>query len=176
MSKLSVVKGSLEARTDLIIASIRTQQFYPTTCGWSQTVDIWVAPVQGIYKAAGLQEFMMGLVPEGIEASCMDQFREWQDELEFGKLYFDEEIGYEDITRRCTITEEWLPMPEGFVDGYKEIESRIPYRRRTWVRVFPDAQIATDILSGALKTEYRIKNCDLRRYQPGFLERVLRKR
>ena len=176
MSKLSIVKQSLETNPEVVIAKVFENNYLPGRNGyWSHTMDFWVAPKNGLYTAEELQEFMMGLVPEGLEPTSKDDFRKYdkKSDLSLGKLYFDEDIGQEKVTRICTLTDEDLLNVSGFVDGQRTIEESRPYQRRTWVRPFPNEALVEDLLEGKLGSKYSIRPEELKRYQSGVLQRLL---
>jgi hypothetical protein len=146
-------------------------------------MDYWVAPKDGLYTAEELQDFMMGLVPEGLQPTCKDDFRQYDKNsyLSFGKLYFDEKVGEERrITKRIlTLTDEELLNVAGFVKGEQTIDKDVTqeYTRRTWVRPFPNESFARDVLDGKLEySEYQAKPSDLKRYQPNLLQRLVGKK
>lgn len=155
MSKLTLVRKALQENPDISIVDAPERNYLPYKDGyWSHTVDFHVAPKTGvIYTAKELQALMMSLIP-GLEPTCRDDFREWEREIDFGKLYFDEVIGVEDIRREIVLTDEDMFLSAGFVEGKQIIEKRIDVMRRTWVRLFPNAQIAAAALRG--ENEYRI--------------------
>lgn len=158
MSKLAQVRKALEGNPNISIVGAPERNYLPDRSGFfSHTVDFHVAPKSGIYTAEELQALMMSLVP-GLGPTCKDDFREWDDGMEFGKLYFDEQIGTEDISRTINLTVDDAAA-EGFVDGQQIVEKTLPVERRTWVRLFPDAQIASAALKG--ENVYRISKDDL---------------
>ena len=168
MSKLSLVRQALEHNPRVLIGKVMEKNHLPRRDGyWSHTVDFLVAPHGGLYTAAELQEFMMSLVPQGLETTCLDSFHDYPDlsAMNFGKLYFDEDIGNEEITRVCTITDPDLLNEGGFVNGKRTIQEEKPYQRRTWIRPFPNLKIIKDALEGKLRSEYYIDREDLERYK-----------
>ncbi len=176
MSKLAIVRQALETNPEVVIVTVQERNYLPDRDGyWSHTMDFFVAPTKGIYTADGLQDFMMGLIPD-LKPTCTDRFWQGSESLEFGKLYFDEKIGNEQITRICTLADQELLNASGFMDGKRKIEETEDYQRRTWVRLFPDQKIAADILEGKLDGEYHINMDHLRMYQPNLLQRMLSRR
>jgi len=141
MSKLSIIRKSLEEDPEVVIAKVFERNYLPGRIGyWSHTMDFWVAPKNGLYTAGELQEFMLSLVPKGLGPTLIDNFSQHGEKsvLDFGKLYFDEQIGEEKVTRTCTLTDKELLNVSGFVDGKTTIEETQPYVRRIWVKPFPD--------------------------------------
>lgn len=92
MSKLRTVREWLETNPEVIIAKVLENNYLPgrKNC-FSHTVDFWVAPKNGLYTAEELQGFMMGLVPDGLQPTHKNDFRQyWEDgDLNFGRLYFN---------------------------------------------------------------------------------------
>ena len=141
MSKLSIVRQALETNPEVIIVDSQERNYLPDRSGFfCHTMDYWVAPKDGLYTAEELQDFMMSLVPEGLQPTCKDDFRQYDknSDLEFGKLYFDEKVGEErKITKRIlTLTDEELFNVAGFVNGEQTIDNDViqEYTRRTWVK------------------------------------------
>lgn len=144
MSKLEEVRKALFGNAAIVVIDIQTNKFDPDRSGYHQeTVDFTVAPKKGIYDADKLQELMMKLVP-GVSLTCKDDFRSSGESMQFGKLYFDENIGEEKMRREITITDKTLLSnpPAGFENGKKIIEQTSVLERRTWVRLYPNARIA----------------------------------
>ncbi len=169
MSKLSTVKKALEENQKIVIVAVEDQNYLPYRDGyWSHTVNICIAPKSGMYEASDLQELMMSLVPT-LKFTCKDDFRDGRDELEYGKLYFDETIGTEVIRRELTLTEEDATCKE-FTDGKLIIEETRNIERRTWVRLYPDEKIAAKALEGF--DEYRISRDKLEKSK-GVFRRIV---
>ena len=179
MSKLTIVRQSLETNPEVVITKVFEKSYLPGRDGfWSHTMDFFVAPKNGLYTAEELQKFMMGLVPEGLQPTCKDDFSQYDQnsDLSLGKLYFDEDIGQEKVTRICTLTDEQLFNVSKFINGQRTIEESRAYQRRTWVRPFPSESLVRDLLEGKLSSEYRIRPEELKRYQPGFFQRIVGRR
>lgn len=179
MDKLTTVRDALEANPDIVIVDVRDYNYIPERDGyWSHTVDFIVAPKKGIYSADKLQELMITLVP-ALNPTTTDKFRQWDWEMAFGKLYFDEEVGTEEIAinRKITLTDEKLFSMEGFQNGQRTIEvhKKEPLRRRTWVRLYPNVEIALLALKGI--HEHNIPPNELRKwkYSRGGIPRLLQK-
>jgi hypothetical protein len=170
MTKLRQVLRALENSQDITIIRTEERNHLPNKyMGWSHTVDFIVAPkTTGVYSASKLQSLMMSLVP-GLEPSTFDIFNDLGADLRFGKLYFDEEIGTLHVRREALLTDEDLFAFDGFVEGKKVIESDDVLKRRIWVRLYPDVQIATDAQRDG--NEYMIKKNELPRYR-GILSRL----
>jgi hypothetical protein len=151
---LNAVKKDLFANPSVEVVDIRVQNHLPYADGyWTETVNIVVAPMKGIYEADKLQELMMQLTPS-TQCTCKDDFRESETTLSFGKLYFDEDIGVEKryLRRELIITDGDLLKKElkDFVDGKCVIEEgndNIAIRRRTWVRLYPNVQVALKVVN-----------------------------
>lgn len=170
MSKLTHVRKALQDNPSIKIVGAPEQNYLPGRNGyWSHTVDFHVAPkTGGVYTAKELQALMMSLVP-GLEPTCKDDFREWDREMEFGKFYFDEDIGTEAVRHEVVLSDEDMFSSGGFVDGRRIIERTEKVQRRTWVRLFPNAQIAAAALEG--ENEYRIPKNELAKYR-GIVARL----
>ena len=152
MSKLTDVGAALAARDDIIVVNEKINTHLPNDDGyWMQTVQIIVAPKEGIYGAEELQELMMGLVPP--DHSAKDDFYGGEIAMRFGKLYFDEVIGTESTvgTRTITITDPDVALPSEYKEGTVEIDLAVIGKdrlRRTWVFVYPDSTFAATALQG----------------------------
>ena len=170
MSKLTHVRKALEDNPNITIVGALERNYLPDSNGyWSHTVDFHVAPkTGGVYTAKELQTLMMSLVL-GLEPTCKDDFREWDREMEFGKLYFDEDIGTEAVRHEIILTDEDVFSSDGFVDGKRIIERTEKVQRRTWVRLFPNMQIAAAALKG--ENAFRISKNDLSKYR-GIVARL----
>jgi len=164
-SKTSHVQEALKANKDIEIVEIQESNYLPGKNGFSHTFDIYVAPKQGIYDAEKLQALMEALVPD-LEPTMSDRFWESDSQMSFGKLYFDETIGTEHTRREITLTDAGLQSTEGFVEGKKVIESTQDLRRRTWVRLYPNVQIAAFAVDG--QDQWSIDKKDLIKYQGTF--------
>ena len=172
MSKLTTVRKSLETNSEAVIAKVFEKNYLFERNGYlSHTMDFWVAPKNGLYTVKELQEFMISLVPNGMEPTERFDFRQCnsESELELGKLYFEENIGQEKVKRICTITDEELLNVSGFVDGEKTIEEVRPYKRIIGVLPFPSEAFVGDFLEGKLSSSSRVRPEDLKRYQPKAL-------
>lgn len=179
MSKLTIVRKSLETNPEVVIAKVFEKNYLPGRDGyWSHTMDFWVVPKNGLYTAKKLQDFMMSLVPEGLEPTSIDDFRQYnkKSSLDLGKLYFDEDIGQEKVTRICTLSDEELLNVSGFVNGQRTIEEDRPYQRRTWVSLFPNKALVRDLLEGKLNSVYNVQPKELKRYRPGVLQRLVKRK
>ena len=152
MSKLAHVRKALESNPKIKIVGAPEKNYLPErddSGNWSHTVDFHVAPkTGGVYTAEGLQALMMSLVP-GLEPTWKLDFCEGRShEMTFGTLFFDEEIGTKAVRRKIVLTDEDMFSSDGFVDGKLVIECTNKILRRTWVRLFPNAQIAATALEG----------------------------
>lgn len=117
----------------------------PYGAGWLEAVDIIVAPVNPIYDAEKLNEFMHSLAPD-IPRSTWDEARHYSMDSAFrlGKLYFDETVG--STTREIDITTTAVD-PEalkrtGVHIGKSHETKEEELKRRTWVRIYPDTTSA----------------------------------
>lgn len=139
-SVLDQVRAQLLARSDVYFAG----EIPGSGGGWTETVDIIVAPVKPIYDFVKLNKFMEGLI-SGIKTSAKDSATDYMDGgIHFGKLYFDEKLGVSEsevITRITAIEPEALQNA-----GVKIGESRSTHEnrleRRTWVTPYPDIEVA----------------------------------
>jgi hypothetical protein len=138
MDKLTLVHAGLNRNSDVTIVAV-LEKHYPLggQNAWNHTVDFYLAPrMGGIYTVDELQELLLSLLP-GVTPTDKDDFRESRQELEFGKLYVDEDIS----------------VPRS---GQK-------LRRRIWVRVFPNTEIAADAMCG--KHKHSISRQELAEYR-----------
>ena len=169
MSKLSIVRQSLEANPNVVIVKVDDQKYFPNADGfWSHKVDYIVAPRRGLYTADELQPFMMSLVPDGLAHSSVNHFSQYPKKLIFGTLYFDEKVGEEE--RILTLTDEELfdADIEGFTDG--KITVKQDLQRRTWVRPYPNEAFARDVIEGRLEyRKYKTDSETLRKYERGLV-------
>lgn len=184
MIKLTIVRQSLETNPNVVIAKVHDRGYSFNPNNLNHIVEFLVAPKKGLYTADGLQVFMMGLIPKGLEPTCIDDFYQSnkKTDLCLGRLYFDEQIGQERITRICILTDEELLNDERllkvfeFVNGQKTIEETEPYQRRIFVRPFPNESLVRDYLEERSGFGFRVTPKELRRYQPqqNILQRLLR--
>lgn len=150
---MSLVKQVLEdvyANRDIVVVDVKIRNFIPERDGyWSETVDIVVAPKRGIYNGKELNHLLNRLTKANW--TSRDEFNEIGPNtasMSFGKLYFDENIGLENayIRRDIALTEEDLLAKDfkGFQEGKLTIEEKkkIPLTRRTWLRLYPNVNIA----------------------------------
>ena len=144
MEKLAHVHQALQENSEIRIVGVVERRYSPEIQSiWSHTVDFYLAPrTGGVYTVEGLQVMMLALVPSLAHDQC-DDFRDRyrEREIEFGRLYFDEDI----------------ENPSLCAGGATRL------RRRIWVRVFPNIAIAQDALGGVHK--YCISKSDLATYQ-----------
>lgn len=141
-SKLVVVRDGLKADPRITIVDGEIHNHFPNPNGfWSQTVDFIIAPVRGIYTAAGLQGLMETLVP-GLQPTMMDRFTSDNVMLELGKLYFDEVIGIQSTRIEVRDADpDFVPnLHEGTTFTHEVPDQTL--KRRTWVRLFPNREIA----------------------------------
>lgn len=170
--KLAKVKRALNSNNDVVIVNVEEKIHLPERDGfWSHTVDFWVAPKKGLYTADELQNFMIKLIPD-LEPSSKDDFREDPYRITFGKLYFDEKIGEERVTTKRVITltdEKLFDLAGGFPDGKKTIETNevFDYKRRIWVRLYPNEKFARDVLDGKLPSicDFLVEKDVLQKYK-----------
>lgn len=178
MSMLNAVKKDLFANPSVEIVDIKIENHLPYAAGyWTETVNIVVAPKKGVYDADKLQELMLQLTPS-TGCTSKDDFRESETTLSFGRLYFDESIGVEKryLRRELVLTDEDLLKKEfeGFVDGKRVMEEgddNIAIMRRTWVRLYPNVQVALKVVAEG-EHEYSIDKSKLSRCK-GRLARML---
>lgn len=142
MSKLDTVRAALQSNVNVQIVAAEERVYFPHPHSyWTHTVDFVVAPNRGIYAAAELQAFMESIIP-GLQPTSIDQFHNFDTSMDLGKLYFDEDLGTETIRHELTLT-EWDFLPDGIVNDGKVIcEEERKIRRRTWVRLYPDQEVA----------------------------------
>lgn len=68
---------------------------------FQRMVDAYVAPKTGLYLAHELQDFLWSLIPENISLTSRQMFREWNEEMMFGRLYFHERLPDGGMCRVC---------------------------------------------------------------------------
>ena len=160
-SAVQRVCDTLAFRPDIIVVGVQECNYLPERDGyWSQTFDFFVAPVgHGLFTGKELQALMMSLVPDGMEVSCKDDFNEFDEDIEFGKLYFDEAIGTEKTRRVLTLSAVDIGDTRGFVHGQQVIETEKEIRHRTLVRLFPTTDIAKRAMGG--ENEFRVDKAKL---------------
>lgn len=152
MSKLKKIRETLEGKPNVVIVAIEEKTYIPEKDGyWSQTFDFIVAPKNRLHTVDELQQFIMSLVPPGIEPTCRDNFRGFGDTIDIGVLYFDEGIGKEKIRHEIILTDEEVLSTPGFIEGKKVSETETELLRRTWIRVYPDPKIAEENYNGAYR-------------------------
>jgi|SRR3989344_6426080 len=168
MSKLTVVRNSLEANPDVVIVRVNDIKYFPNRDGfWSQKVDYIVAPRKGLYTPDELQSFMMSLVPDGLVPTSVDSFQEYGNTLRFGVLYFDEKVGKEERTLTLTDDELLNANIPHFGNGKKITEDLL---RRTWVRPYPNEAFARDVVDGRLEFKrYETNSETLQKYERGLV-------
>lgn len=156
MSKLATVRTALQNNVNIQIVAVEESTHFPHPDGyWSHKVD-----------------FMEALIP-GLQPTCLDRFHDWDTSMEFGKLYFDEDLGHEVIRHELTLTESDF-LPAGVVqDGKAFYEEKRKIQRRTWVRLYPDQEIAMS----RNRFTYNIPRTDLESFKArgrklGFVGRI----
>lgn len=163
MSKLTQVRKALQENPNVTIVGALEKNHLPYRDGyWSHTIDFYVTPKGGVYTTKELQALMMSLVP-GLVPTCRDDFYELGGGMKFGKLYFDEDIGIEAVYHKITLIDEDMFSSRGFVDGKRVIERTEKVQRRTWVRLFPNTQIAVAVLEGKNEA-YSISESELAKH------------
>ena len=170
MTKLAQVRAALEGNPGITVVAAREGRSMADWCGsgWAHTVDFVLAPAaEGVYTAEGLQSIMMSLVP-GLETTSTDNFWENPGVLKYGRLYFDESVGGAALT--IVITAEDVPVPDGILNDQGAIERTLACKRRVWVRLYPDAELAEAALRG--RDEYEIHKADLLAHRRAQLHRV----
>lgn len=190
MSKLTIIRQSLETNPEVVIVSVSEMRNFDSPYSFNNAIDFMVAPKKGLYTIDELQAFMIELIPKGLEPTNKEDFYkdnffkdDRKNEINLGRLYFDEDLGQEKITRICTLTDEELLKDERllkwykFVNGQRTIEETIPYQRRTVVKLFPSVDFVKDILEERLLySEYHVTQEEFKRYQPGLIQRWINKR
>lgn len=173
MSKLATVRTALQCNANIQIVAVDESTHFPHPDGyWTHKVDFIVAPNRGIYTGKELQEFMEALIP-GLQPTCLDQFHDRDTSMEFGKLYFDEDLGTEVIRHELTLNESDFLPAEVVENGKAIYEEQRKIQRRTWVRLYPDQEIAMS----RDRYTYRMPRADLERFKArgrklGFVGRI----
>jgi hypothetical protein len=116
--------------------------YSPYGAGWLEGVNIIVAPIKPIYDSNKLNDFMESLTPD-IKRSAQDEATKYNKESDFslGKLYFDEVLGEikKEVDIVTTAIESDALRRAGITIGKSHQLEREVLKRRTWVRVYPDA-------------------------------------
>lgn len=72
--------------------------------------------------------------------------------MDFGVLYFDEVIGKSTTIQKIEIDDPDVPLPDHYINGVLTINKggvvSKNLERRTWVRVYPDADYAARAVKG----------------------------
>lgn len=151
--KMQVVIDSLRANPDVVVVGGFKRNYLetgakPTPYGyWSRTLDIYTHPVDPMYNADELNDFMFGLVPE-LEPTTVDRFYDFDRELRLGKLYFDEAIGTVATTSVVKLKSGLSVVNTGELDEEWTAEQSADLLQRTWVRVFPTVGHLTEAAAG----------------------------
>jgi hypothetical protein len=96
VTKLDIVKKALFGNPEIVVVDYHERNYIPSRSSgcWSHTVNIFVAPREGVYSVDKLQQIMLGLIPD-LPPTKKDDFHESPQEVTLGVLYFDEAIGRE---------------------------------------------------------------------------------
>lgn len=176
MSKLAHVRKSLEENPNIVIVIAPEENHLPERSVFSHTVDFYIAPKENEYDAKKLQKLLDSLIL-GLKPTCQDEFsdRGATSDLGFGYLCFDEVIGKEVVrtTTVLTITEPELLTPGGLIicdlgrrainQGRTIVVDVQEVLRRTWVRLFPDRELALNAYNG--KNRHFISKEDLAKHR-----------
>lgn len=160
MSALSEVRNALKENSAFVVLEVIEHNSLPQrgSSAFEHTLDFFVAPkAGGIYVVREMQEAMLSLIP--IPATMKDDFRSAGSYVEFGKLYFDEEIGKIRTVHEIDITDEELKTSCGLMEGKRKTVDEQPLRRRIWVRLYPNIDLAKNAISGM--NLHRISDQDL---------------
>jgi hypothetical protein len=175
VEKMQVVVDSLRSNPDVVVVGgfernyLQTGDWPQPNGYWSRTLDIFTHPVEPIYEADELNDFMFGLVPE-LEATCSDRFRGGKGPeahgLALGKLYYDESIGTAALSATIQLKEGISLVNSGVVDSEWNAGRTLDLQQRTWLRVYPDKGHLLDAAEG--QNLYDIPRDDLgRRHAAG---------
>jgi hypothetical protein len=170
MSIPTLIEQAMYAAGVVIVKKPSEDDLLPAKNVLEYTVEFLVAPKEPIFDIAGMQEFMVGLVPEGMVATTISDFEQLGTDLYFGSLNFSEKVGErgrEDVFR-LTAEEKLSNDPEsldrhGFVKGERGSKENKNVYRNTLVRPFPCKEIAIDVADGLI-AGYGIGPRHLRRY------------
>ncbi len=149
-SKLAQIRKVLKNNPSVIIFAVQENNNLLKTDPrrFHYGVHFYVAPKIPLYTVDELQAFMLSLVPE-ITASYTDNFSELsEDFLEFGSLQFNENNGTETVRREFTFVDESIVSDSRFVGGKIVVEETNEVWWCTFVNVFPNIEIASEVLSG----------------------------
>lgn len=117
----------------------------PYSIAWAEAVNIIVAPIKPTYNPDELNQFMDSLVPD-LPRTSKDEARKYNKLADFqlGRLYFDEVLGTteKEIKSTTTAVEPEALEKAGISLGVSHKTVEELHRRRTWVRVYPDANSA----------------------------------
>ena len=110
--------------------------------GWTETVDILTGPKQEILDPTKLNEFMLSLIP-GLEPLPVDTITAHGQHFSVGKLYFDEPIGLRRTSGKIVTTahDSYALARAGMQVGSRDIDDEEILKRRTWVRMYPNADL-----------------------------------
>jgi MoaA/NifB/PqqE/SkfB family radical SAM enzyme len=163
MTKLEDIRKKLESCTAIEIVDVIDTDFKPK--GWNHWVEFLVAPKKPAYDAKKLQKILAGVVPD-LKPTIKDDFKQYGGRLEFGKLYFDEEIEDEDLE---SLIEK---LPEDKREKVREEVSnngKEKYKRRTFVKLYPDRWIAEASKKERWDApEHSVRLKDIKTFKPGY--------
>lgn len=150
-SKLTIIRQTLESNPNAVIVATEEKTYFPegaeNRTGLIQFVYFRVAPQQGLYTPERLEEFMLGLIPVGLEPSYVykpfvreDSFIGRRGEyFYFGHVQFYDVVGRS--TRTYTLTDEKLLNAIGHENRETVVEG-LPLERMIRVNSYPDREIA----------------------------------
>jgi hypothetical protein len=173
MSKLSIIKNSLETNKEVSIIKVNEPHKFSQTkeelkertsyenislnsSRLDEYISFYIAPKNGLYNANELQSFMTKLIPDMLP-DRENKFDVYGNIFYFGNLYFYEIFGKEEIEikRKIMLNDDELISPYGNDLG-RIGESRkginlvnandiIDITRKIGIFAFPDENIAKDL-------------------------------
>lgn len=158
-SKYEQILKRFQGNSDVVIIAECQENFLPYGGFFSHFVYLYIAPKNGIYTAEKLQEFMLSLAPE-LRPVVVNNFIDYDDEIELGRLFVDENIGTEHIHREIILTDKSMFSSKGFVNGKASIKETKQISRRIIVEIFPSRLLAKKALRHGISR--RIDKSDLK--------------
>lgn len=158
-SKYEQILKRFQRNSDVVIVADQQDNFLPNGGFFYHFVYLYIAPKNGIYTAEKLQEFMLSLAPE-LRPDVANNFIDYNDEIERGRLFFDENIGTEHIHREIILTDKSMFSSNGLVNGKASIKETKQIVRRVIVEIFPDCLLAKKALRDGISR--RVDKDDLK--------------
>jgi len=156
MSKLKTIDNFLKNNDKFYIGKLGEfdDKFYAhqTDSCVNHEVSYCVAPSEGLLDSVSLlQNFMMSLIPSGLEPDRIHDFYQDRSEERIygGQIYFRENIGQRKIVHTLTSADLDL-VKHGFRDGKKVVENTYNIVRRIDIFPFPSKEYLDDKIKEGL--------------------------